>query len=245
MFQRFLQAKTPDGDTIGFEDVKTETLAVLIATFDTTAALICAFVNHIIENPVVMSKLVSEIQECQVQGRITSPVVSFDETEGMPYFMACVNETLRASPSTPVTLPRIVSDGGLILNHSFIPPGTEVGANPYVINRDHTVFGTDADEFKPERWLEDPERAKNMHKWLFTWGWGPRDCVGRPLARMLAQKLLLQVRLVVIDDLAEDLRSLFCLLCSFSESFGLKGCQMKRDGVGATIEGCVSTQAHG
>ena len=163
----------------------------------------------------------------------------------MPYFMACVHETLRVSPSTPVTLPRVVSDGGLVLNHSFIPPGTEVGANPYVINRDHTVFGTDADEFKPGRWLEDPERAKNMHKWMFTWGWGPRDCVGRPLARMLAQKLLLQVRLAVIDDLAEDIRSLFRLLCSFLKSFGLQGCQMKRDGVGATIEGCVSTPVNG
>ena len=195
---RFLQAKTPNGDIIRLEDVKTETLAVLIATFDTTAALICAFLNHIIDNPSVMSKLVSEIHRFQLQGRITSPIVSFDETEAMPYFTACVNETLRVSPSTPVTLPRIVSDGGLILNNSFIPPGTEVGANPYVINRDQNVFGTDADEFKPERWLEDPERAKYMHKWMFTWGWGPRDCVGRPFARMLAQKLLLQVRLVTV-----------------------------------------------
>ena len=195
---RFLQAKTPDGDIIRLEDVKTETLAVLIATFDTTAALICAFVNHIIDNPRVMNKLVSEMYRFQLQGRITSPIVSFDETEAMPYFTACVNETLRVSPSTPVTLPRIVSDGGLILNNSFIPPGTEVGANPYVINRDQNVFGMDANEFKPERWLEDPERAKHMHKWMFTWGWGPRDCVGRPFARMLAQKLLLQVRLVTV-----------------------------------------------
>ena len=73
-----------------------------------------------------MSKLVSELHEFQVQGRITSPIVSFDETEDMPYFMVCVNETLRASPSTPVTLPRIVSDGGLTLNNSFIPPGTDL-----------------------------------------------------------------------------------------------------------------------
>ena len=106
----------------------------------------------------------------------------------MPYFMACVNGTLRVSPFTPVTLPRIVSNEGLILNNPFIPPGTEVGANPYVINRDQNVFGMDADEFNPERWLEDPERAKHMHKWFFTWGGGPRDCVGRPFARILITK---------------------------------------------------------
>ena len=60
---------------------------------------------------------------------------------------------------------------------------------------------------------------------------------------MLAQKLLLQVRLVTVD-LVEDFAH-FYLLCSFSETFTLRGCQMKRDVVGATIEGCVSTQANG
>ena len=101
----------------------------------------------------------------------------------------------------------------------------------------------DADVFNPERWLEDSERAKHMHKWMFTWGWGPRDCVGRPFTRMLAQKLLIQVRFVSIE-LVED-PAHFYLLYSFSETFRLKGCQMKRDVVGATMEGCVSTHANG
>ena len=102
-----MQAKGPDGDFVGLEDVKTEILA---------------------------------------------------------YLLAFVNETLRASPSTPVTLPRMVSDGGLLLNNTFIPPRTQIRANPYVINRDRMVFGTDADDFNPERWLEYPEKTKQMHK---------------------------------------------------------------------------------
>ena len=234
-----MQAKGADGDFVELEDVKTESLAILIATFDTTAA----FINHMIDNPEMMTKMIAEIRKFKSQGRITSPVVSLDETEDMPYFMACVNETLRASPSTPVILPRIVSDGGLVLNNTFIPPGTEIGANPYVINRDQSVFGADADEFNPERWFEDPERAKQMHKWMFTWGWGPRDCVGRPFARMLGQKLLLQVRFVILD-LVKDTAH-FSLLRSFSYTFRLKDCRMKKDVVGATIGGCVYIQANG
>ena len=180
-----MQAKGPDGDFVGLEDVKTEILATLIATFDTTAAFICAFVKNVIDDSEVMIKLTAEIQEFLIQGRVASPIVSIDETENMPYFLACVNETLRASPSTPITLPRMVSGGGLVLNNTFIPPRIEIGANPYVINRDRMVFGTDADDFNPERWLEDPERTKQMHKWVFTCGWGARDCVGRLYARML------------------------------------------------------------
>ena len=188
-----MQAKGADGDFVSPEDVKTEILALLIATTDTTAAFICAFINHVLDNADVMTKLTAEIREHQTQGQLTSPVVSFDETEAIPYFMACISETLRVSPSTPVTLPRIVSDGGLVLNNTFIPAGTEIGANPYVINRDRSVFGTDADDFSPERWFRDLEKTREMHKWMFTWGWGPRDCVGRHFARVLAQKLLFQV----------------------------------------------------
>ena len=158
----------------------------------------------------------------------------------MLYFLACVNETLRASPSTPVTLPRLVSDGELVLSSKFIPPETEIGANPYVINRDRMGFGTDADDFNPERWLEDPERTKQMHKWMFTWGWGPWDCVGRHFARMLAQKLFFQVYSVFLGSLKYISHS--SLPCSFSEVFRLKGYQMKMDVVEATIEGCVSTK---
>lgn len=198
-----MQAKGPDGDLLEVEDVKTEILAILIATFDTTAAFICAFVNHMIDNPRMTTKLIAEIREFQLQGRIASPVVSLGETEDMPYFMACVNATLRVSPSTPVILPRVVSEGGLVLSNTFIPPGTEIGANLYVTNRDQIVFGANADDFNPERWIEDPERAREMHKWMFTWGWGPRDCVGKPFVRMLAQKLLLQVR-SVISNLVND-----------------------------------------
>ena len=192
-----MQTQTADGEAVKVEDVKTEVLAILIATTDTTAAFICAFVNHMIDHPCVSSTLVSEIDEFEKNERLSFPVASMDDTDALPYFMACIDECLRVSPSTPITLPRTVSQEGLLLNDVFIPPGTEIGANPYVTNRDPGIFGLDADKFDPNRWLQDPEKARQMHKWMFTWGWGPRDCVGRHFARLVAQKLLLQVSLAV------------------------------------------------
>ena len=238
-----MQAKCPNDEFVSQEDVKTEILALLIATTDTTAAFICAFINHILDNPDVMTKLNAEIREKQTQGQLISPVVSFDETEAVPYFMACINETLRVSPSTPVTLPRIVSDGGLVLDDTFIPAGTEIGANPYVINRDRSVFGIDADDFNPERWFRGLEKTREMHKWIFTWGWGPRDCVGRHLARMLAQKLLFQVCCVSFQIYRNMV--LTYLSCSCSKTSRLRGYRMKSRVVGARIEDCVSTLANG
>jgi len=34
--------------------------------------------------------------------------------------------------------------------------------NGWVINRDKKTFGEDADEFRPERWMEDAERVGQM-----------------------------------------------------------------------------------
>ena len=41
----------------------------------------------------------------------------------MPYFTACVKETLRMFPPTPIILPRYVRKGGLSLNNTWIPEG--------------------------------------------------------------------------------------------------------------------------
>lgn len=74
----------------------------------------------------------------------------------------------------------------------YVPPGTEIGANPYVIHRDKGVFGNDADLFRPERWLDDPANAQEMEKYILTWGYGPRICLGKNIALLETYKLLLQ-----------------------------------------------------
>ena len=44
---------------------------------------------------------------------------------------------------------------------------------------DCRVFGEDANVFRPERWLEDDERARQMERALFTFGQGARTCIGK------------------------------------------------------------------
>jgi midchain alkane hydroxylase len=70
-----------------------------------------------------------------------------------------------------------------------------------------SVWGQDADEFKPERWLErvgDATRIKNVSKFSFpAFRAGPRKCLGRHLA-MLEMKtavaaLLFNFRCVVLS----------------------------------------------
>lgn len=189
-----LRAKPLDGKTpIPIQDIQAECLSFMIAASDTTAGLVSPMISSIISCPKIYAKVRLEIAVFEDAGRLSRPVALYDETNEMPYFGACVNETLRLFPPTPIILPRVVCRGGLTLGNIFLPEGTEIGANPWLINRNQKMFGHDADTFRPERWLEVEERTKRMERCMFTFGYGGRACIGKNLAKFEAQKLCLQV----------------------------------------------------
>lgn len=152
-----------------------------------------AFVDHILRNPAVKERLLEEIDYFDGRGRLSFPVVRYDETTAMPYFMACCQEVLRLSPSVSMAIPRYVSPGGLVVGDVTLQENVEISANPFVIHRSQNVFGEDADAFNPDRWLDDPERVRTMKKYFFTFGYGSRRCIGKHLAVFEAQKFFVQV----------------------------------------------------
>ena len=176
------------------EQAERECFLVTVGGQDTSPAFISAFVQRLLANPSILSRLVAEIDEFDAKKRLSSPVASYDETCAMPFFMACVQETLRLEPSASLILPRYVPRGGMVLGGHLVPEGAEIAANPYVIHRDGTVFGPDAELFRPERWLKEPENIKMMKKHFFAFGYGSRKCLGKNIAMFVSQKFCLQVR---------------------------------------------------
>jgi cytochrome P450 len=166
---------------------------MMVAAPDTTSALICSVVNNIIQNPQVYDELEREIAILEAQGRLSSPTVSYEDVQCMPYLSACIMEASRICPPVPVILPRRVSKNGVILNGIYIPEGAEVGASPPVINNNETIFGPQTDIFRPERWLRDSDKVSAMTRYLFSWGWGSRKCVARNLSLMETSKFCAQV----------------------------------------------------
>ncbi len=62
---------------------------------------------------------------------------------------------LRIQPTIGLGLPRIVPPQGLTIYGQTLTPGTTVAAPFYIASRDASVWGPDAEDFRPERWLED------------------------------------------------------------------------------------------
>lgn len=146
-----------------------------------------------IQNPWIYEKLIAEIDSAEEHGLLSSPIAKYDETLALPYFMACINETLRHDAPAQTILPRYVSPGGLEAYGTIIPEGSEIGASPYIIHRDKGIFGADAHIFRPERWLEDDKRNQQMEKYGMWWGYGDRNCAGKNFAQLEMQKLCLQL----------------------------------------------------
>lgn len=76
---------------------------------------------------------------------------------------------MRLHPSNCYPLERVAPSGGSQICGHYIPAGTVVSIMAPVINRTQSIYGEDADEFRPERWLEaNTEELKAMDRTFFT-----------------------------------------------------------------------------
>ncbi|PYH89590.1 cytochrome P450 monooxygenase [Aspergillus ellipticus CBS 707.79] len=183
LLQTFLEARTEDGQPLDMDYIKAEVLLVLLAGADTTGTVFQALVHNLLTHADVYDKMMAEIDTAVRDGLISEKPQYTEVLEHLPYYVACVRETLRLNPPAPTLFPRFVSEPGLDLYGVVAPAGTEISANPGLVQRDEEVFGPEADEFRPERWL-DAEKAKVMNKYMLTFGYGSRVCLGRDIAMM-------------------------------------------------------------
>lgn len=187
-------------DSLDDHELNAELLMMMVAAPDTTSALICSVIGHVMQHPDTHEKLVSEIMSFTARGHPARPCAPFAQIRNLPFLTACIYESARMFPSIPVLLPRRVSPEGLVLKGYFIPEGTAIGASAAVINQNSTVFGADAAVFRPERWLEESDRVAQMHRLIFSWGFGSRKCIGKNLALLETYKFCFQVS-AAPDDL--------------------------------------------
>lgn len=94
---------------------------------------------------------------------------------------------LRLYPSVPLnireaTKSTILPVGGGLDGQSpiLVRRGEVVVFSQYITSRQRNIFGEDAGEFRPERWLSD--NASEIEPAFFAFNSGPRRCLGEDFA---------------------------------------------------------------
>lgn len=207
---KFLEAKKADPDNVDDAQIISWLMFNLIAGADTTAITIRSAIYYSLKNPQVWARLTGEIRASKLD---VPP--AYKDAKALPYVEAVVREALRVLPGVSMTMERYVPKGGFTLpNGDYLPEGTVVGMNPYITGRNKSIYGEDAEEFNPERWLRDEDggeseadfqaRLLRMNKADLSFGAGSRVCIGKHIGLFQTYKVLVTLISKYDIELATD-----------------------------------------
>ncbi|KAJ5420580.1 hypothetical protein N7465_003099 [Penicillium sp. CMV-2018d] len=166
------------------KDLWLESMLLLAAGSDTTSTAMSGTFFYLAHHPDALGRLIREVRTSFAH---EEEICMGAQLHSCTFLQACINETMRLVPSVSNVPPRDVQAGGILVDDEFLPQGTTLGTSIYTIQRNPRYF-TAPDEFRPERWIVDPETGvneddiKTAKQGFCPFSIGPRSCVGWKLA---------------------------------------------------------------
>ncbi|RAK84935.1 benzoate 4-monooxygenase cytochrome P450 [Aspergillus costaricaensis CBS 115574] len=184
----FLGCLVEDRRGVGREldrgEIVAEAGLLLDAGSDTTAIALTNIMYYLIKNPPSLGKLRVEVSGA-LRGKEVAP---YAKVRNLPYLKACLEESLRLSPPVARGLERRTPPEGMYILGERIPGNATVSVPTYAVHRDPEIF-PDPEAFRPERWLEDDEKVKQMRAVFIPFSSGARACIGRNIT-FIEQQIL-------------------------------------------------------
>lgn len=176
------------GEVMRDELIKAQMLSFLIAGHETTSGLLSFCFLLLLQHP-------EKYQKCQEEvDRICGgESVTVAHIRQLKYIYAALQETLRLYPTAPfsskVPHPDAVAREGIVTiggGKYQIPPDVRIRILYNKCFQDPQVFGDDAQDFRPERFLAGPEHDRIEAYWR-PFSEGSRGCIGRSFSLQEAE----------------------------------------------------------
>ncbi|KAF2156861.1 cytochrome P450 [Myriangium duriaei CBS 260.36] len=176
------------------DEVVAQCKDLIFAGTDSSGMNLSTFCWNVTQQPAIYNRLKDELRRAREED------IDCDLST-LPYFRACIRETLRLSMANPTRLPRVVPEGGWTFQPTpdfsysatkssskwnqkvyFLPAGTLVSVQIHTLHYSPAIF-PDAGRFDPDRWLtaSDQQLEKMNRDWI-PFSVGSRQCIARNLA---------------------------------------------------------------
>lgn len=188
--------------TMTIDEIVKSCFLFLLAGFDTTSNTLTLISHNLALYPAVQDKMFEEIDSVCVD-----ETPNFEQLNRLKYTEAVLKETLRVCPITAAAVTRVCEETTTVGDYT-LEKGTAVMPDIFTLHRNKEVWGPDADQFRPERWLDSNVPINHF----YAFGGGPRICIGQRFgileAKMALCHLLRRFRLVQCVQTEKDMAAL-------------------------------------
>ncbi|KAF9343628.1 Protein kinase alk2 [Mortierella sp. AD094] len=184
LLQLFMDTKDEEGKPLTDDFIADIILNFTIAGRDTTAQAL-SWMFYLLgrdeANPQDTKDLINEVDEV-LQGQTPT----YETYKHLKFAEACFHESLRLYPSVPRNLKLCVQD-------DILPDGTKIHKgewftwSSYVMGRSELIWGPDAKEYKPSRWINSEKPSQGKFNSFHA---GPRVCLGQQFATIEALTII-------------------------------------------------------
>jgi cytochrome P450 len=153
-----LEARYANGSPLTATEKRAHVTLLIQAGADTTGTALGSILRFILTNPSALTRVRAEIETAGANGLLSTPIRYEETRQYLPFFVACIKEGLRLNPPATNLFARIAPGSGKTIDGHFVPGGTEITSHAYTVQRNKELYGEDAEEYKPGRWMVSERR---------------------------------------------------------------------------------------
>ncbi|KAG0148850.1 hypothetical protein CROQUDRAFT_669713 [Cronartium quercuum f. sp. fusiforme G11] len=159
------------------EMLRHELINILLAARDTTTSLLTSCVYELARREDLWKELRAEVEVLR-----NVRFISLEQVRKLKFLRALINETLRLHPPVWFNIRHALEDD-VLPSGIFVPAGTDCRFFIREFQRDPELWGKDAAEFVPHRWLDGRQVTQSKDPFSFQpFSAGPRICLGQQFA---------------------------------------------------------------
>ncbi|KAI0056946.1 cytochrome P450 [Artomyces pyxidatus] len=200
-------ADVVDDSRMQDDEIMAQMITMLVAATDTTSLALSRIAYLLSQHQDAQDRLREEVNNAVASG---GTELGYDTLVGLPHLDAIYRESLRLHPpasfvahvcnaDTTIALSRPIPGALTQQSSLFVPRGTIIIVDILGVNRDQSIWGGDADSWKPERWLAPlPDSVADAHipgvyGNMMTFLGGSRSCIGFKLSELEIKVALSQL----------------------------------------------------